>query len=145
MPVVNKTDLRHLNPAIKLPKEQTIHSKIYHYKGQEVIGDGIFSGLAGMFAPAAKLISSNKDIIVNAAKGAAAVGGLASIANQVAQSNKELKQLEAIKKLREEVAARSENTKISEDAKKKVANISKALITEAETSKGKQGDGIFRF
>ena len=142
MPVVHKNDLKLFTPATRLPKEQTTRANVYHYKEQqtadEVVGDGIFSGVSNLVAPAVKLISSNKDIIANAAKGAAAIGGLAAIAQQVARSNKELKQLDAIKKLREEAAAQVATApKISNEAKQKVASIGAAT-----TSKG---DGIVKF
>lgn len=50
---------------------------------------GSFSGIAKLGSPAVKLVSANKDIIANAAKGAAAIGGQAV----VGQVNKELKQI----------------------------------------------------
>lgn len=46
-------------------------------------------------------MSANKEIIANAAKCAAAIGGLTAVANQVAQANEELKQIEAIETMRE--------------------------------------------
>ena len=145
MPVVLKSDFKRFTPATKLPKERTSKSRVYHYhEQQEVVGDGIFSGVSNLLSPAIKLISSNKDIIANAAKSAAAIGGLAAVANQVAQTNKELKQLEAIKKLREEAAAAVNTPKISDEAKKKLADIAGGSSVKG-TSVTAKGDGIRKF
>ena len=129
MPVVYKSDLKRFAPSQKLPKELGRSPKVYHYKEHqtvdEVVGDGIFSNISNLIQPAVKLVSNNKDLIANAAKGAAAVGGLAATISQIQKSNKELEQLKEIRKLRESVQKDAEalgkaGTKISEDAKKKI-------------------------
>lgn len=97
-----KKDLRWYNPTTKLPKECNTKCRLYHYKeccdvsSDFETGDGIFSGISSLVSFAIKLISTDKDIITFAAKRATAIGGLAAVANQVAQAKIELKQIKAI-------------------------------------------------
>ena len=149
MPVVYKNDLKKFAPAKSLPKERVSHSKVYHYKEnypvEEMTGDGIFSNIGNLVSPAVKLISNNKDLIANTAKGAAAVGGLAATIGQIAKQNKELQQLQEIRRLREEQKQAAINT-ISEEAKKRIANIPPPPPpTQPTQSHYHKGDGIAKF
>ena len=151
MPNVYKNDLkRKFAPATNLPKERVNQSKVYHYKEShtvdEVTGDGIFSNVGNLVSPAVKLISNNKDLIANAAKGAAAVGGIAATIGSIVKANKELEQLNQIQKLRAEAAATAAKT-ISENAKMKIANIPAPTtpITPPAPTKVVKGDGIVKF
>ena len=84
---------------------------VYHYNNEETIqkegdsvnsgagvnrGAGIFSGIESMV----NLIKNNKDLITSAAKGAAAIGSTASAISNAVKPQNELKQLETIRKLK---------------------------------------------
>lgn len=150
MPTVNKSDLKKFSPAINLPKERRNHSKVYHYRDKqtvdEVVGDGIFSNIGNLVSPAIKLISNNKDLIANTAKGAAAVGGLAATIGSIVKANKELEQLQEIRKLRE-TALNKEKPKISEEAKKKIDKVASLanIAPDKVASLERKGDGIVKF
>lgn len=58
-------------------------------RGMEFLGNSEYN-----FFRCKKFVSANRDIIANAGKAAAAIGGLVAVANQVAEVNKEFKRKE---------------------------------------------------
>ena len=146
MPVVNKTDLKRFSSNVKLPKERTSHPKIYHYRDHqtvdEAVGDGLFDGVSSLFTSGLKFVQNNKDLIANTAKSAAAVGGLAATIGSIVKANKELEQLQEIKKLRlKALDSVPKKAGISEEAKEKVSQI----ISDNQKVMESKGDGIMKF
>ena len=131
-----------------MPKERG-NLPVYHYgnhtycdinwKSDCVTGDGLFSGISSIVSPAVKFFSNNKDLIVNTAKSAGAIGSAASTISRVVEADKQLKQIDAIRKLRElELNKKNSQKKISDSALSKINN----LATDSQVP---QGDGLLKF
>jgi hypothetical protein len=121
MPIIYKHNLKHFASNQKIAHEPRMNP-VYHYDNRETVqkeGDGIFSGIGSIV----NLIKNNKDLITSAAKGAAAIGSTASAISNAVKSQNELKQLEAIRKLRNDSEELKNLKKLSEETKNKIANI----------------------
>ena len=129
MPIIYKHNLKNFASNQKISHEPSMKS-VYHYDSVETIGtqkflgtaaavqkegDGIFSGIGSIV----NLIKNNKDLITSAAKGAST----ASAISNAVKSQNELKQLEAIRKLRNDSEELKNLKKLSEETKNKIANI----------------------
>ena len=133
MPIIYKHNLKHFASNQKIAHEPSMKS-VYHYNNVETTqkegdsvnsvasvnsGAGIFSGIGSIV----NLIKNNKDLITSAAKGAAAIGSTASAISNAVKSQNELKQLEAIRKLRNDSEELKKLKKLSDETKNKIANI----------------------
>lgn len=81
-------------------------------------GDGFISALSSI----GKTIMNNKDLISNVAKGAAAIGSTASNIAEAVKTSKELDTIREIQAMKEK-ALKQNKKSISEDMKKKIANM----------------------
>ena len=85
----------------------------------EYKGDGIFSSVGSLLKPGIELIKGNKDLIIEGAKGAAAIGQIASSISKVVDAvkeDKQLKELELIRKLHD-----NHKKKVSSSTKQKLS------------------------
>ena len=127
MPIIYKHNLKHFASNNKIAHEPRMNP-VYHYDSIETVGTqnflgtagavqtegaGIFSGIGSIV----NLIKNNKDLISSAAKGAAAIGSTASAISNAVKSQNELKQLEAIRKLRNDSEELKNLKKLSEETK----------------------------
>ena len=123
MPIIYKHNLKQFASNQKIAHEPRMNP-VYHYDNRETVqkeGDGIFSGIGSIV----NLIKNNKDLITSAAKGAAAIGSTASAISNAVKSQNELKQLEAIRKLRNDAKEMQKDKKLSEETKNKIAKLAK--------------------
>ena len=144
MPIIYKHNLKHFASNQKIAHEPSMKS-VYHYDSVETIqkeGAGIFSGIGSI----ANFIKNNKDLISSAAKGAAAIGSTASAISNAVKSQNELKQLEAIRKLRNDAKEMQKDKKLSEETKNKIAKLAKMESKHDEkTIEEMRGNGLAKF
>ena len=117
MPYIYNHDLKDFASSKRLADEDTTKSTYYYNKTQEYTGDGIFSSIGSLVKPGIDLIKGNKDLIIEGAKGAAALGTVANSIHKIVDAvkeDKQLKELELVRKLQNEAKER----KISNSAKK---------------------------
>ena len=140
MPIIFKHNLKQFSSNQKIANEPPI-KPMYHYNSIETIekeGSGIFSGIGSLV----NVIQNNKDLISSVAKGAAAIGSTASAISNAVKSQNELKQLEAIRKLRNDAKELQKDKKLSEESKNKIAQLSKNIRSSTEEIRG---NGLAKF
>ena len=104
---IYKHNLKQFASNQRIANEPSV-KPIYHYRTVETISSstekegGGFSGISSGIGSIVNLIKNNKDLITSAAKGAAAIGSTASAISNAVKSHNELKQLEAIRRLRDD-------------------------------------------
>lgn len=133
---IYKHNLKQFASNQRIANEPSV-KPIYHYRTVETVGGG-FSGISSGISSVVNLIKNNKDLITSAAKGAAAIGSTASAISNAVKSHNELKQLEAIRRLRDDAKEleKEKRKKLSEETKNRIANLSVEEI---------RGNGIAKF
>ena len=140
MPVIYKHNLKQFASNQKIANEPPV-KPMYHYNTIETVekeGDGIFSGIGSIV----NMIKSNKDLISSVAKGAAAVGSTASAISNAVKSQNELKQIEAIRKLRNDAKELQKDKKLSDETKNKIANLQSVKLKSIDEVRG---NGLAKF
>ena len=81
-----KHNLKDFASGTKIAGEKVSKSKVYFNESNEKLGGGIFSSLGNLVGPTVSLIKNNKDLIIEGAKGAAAVGSVANAVSKVVEA-----------------------------------------------------------
>ena len=132
MPFIYNHDLREFTSNKHLPDENTTRSTYYFNQNAEYKGEGILSGVGNLLKTGFDLAKGNKDLIIQGAK---AAGSTASAVNKIVNAvkeDKQLKDLELIRKLQEKSKAK----KVSPSTKEKIASLA---------NPDQKGDGFAKF
>ena len=127
MPAIYKFEAHKYTPKKWIVGERKNKSKAYFNPQQEKYGNG-FGGVAQLFKTGFDLVKNNKDLIIEGGKAAGSVASAVSKVSDAVKADKQLKEIELIRKLRQEAEAK----KISNKTKEKIEALA-------------QGDGIAKF
>ena len=132
MPFIYNYDLEDFGKDVRIPDEDTTESTFYYNETVERRGDGLMSGIGSLFKSGVDLVKGNKDLIIEGAKATAALGSTINKVVDAVKTDKQLKELELIKKIQDEKKQKS----VSSNTKKKLEEI---------VNKDQIGDGFSKF